>query len=301
MNRLTLFLIAGSLAFVAADRSLHLPPLSGDWLQALQPARDYLLHRPALSWPASMSYVPSPLTIVPFGLPLAFLDYRLGSSLFFGLSCGWLAAGLERRRFLLLPLFLSFPFFENVLYIQYAPFLMALALSDLSPIGLLVKPHIALPLVLTQRFRWWSVLLVGAIVAWSFLTFGPWPLRWLQEIQPYSGRPAFLTPIGAMALLLALCSRQWLIALYCLIPARSPYDLLPLFLAFQSFKPAMLFALASWLLGFWAVWFVGYSGAANAAILFACSLLQVYGPIKMRGGAIVSSAPPPVNGSGSAP
>ncbi len=219
-------------------------PGPGDLRQALRPTQDWLAGRPALSWPTNADYVPSPLTIIPVGLPFVWLPEPLAGSLFAGLTCGWLFYKHPSRSW---PMFLSAPFYNNALHVQFAPLLMALALSRWSVTGLLIKPHIALPLVLTYRSSRTAYISALIVLIVSLLLFGLWPLRWLSQLAPYTGGPPFLHPLGLLALVLSGLSRSGLATLYCLVPVRGPYDLLPLFLIRPNPRRLLVLALVSWL------------------------------------------------------
>ena len=217
----------------------------GDLFQALRPARDFIENKPPLWWTSDPYYVPSPLTITPLGLPWVFMDEQVAGAVFFGL-CSALLAWVLRDRLYWFPLFASYSFVENLGARQYAPLLMVLALTGLPAVGVLIKPHIALPLFLTYRSHRVGLAVAAGVGVWSLIAFPQWPLTWLSQLHGYTGTFPVLHPLGAAALLLAALTRQPLLALYCVVPLRKMYDTLPLFLGVRDVRAVTALSVASW-------------------------------------------------------
>jgi hypothetical protein len=206
---------------VAALCAYYLDPFHapGDLFQALRPACDFIEHQPTLWWTMDPGYVPSPLTITPLGLPWVFMDGQVAGAIFFGI-CSALLAWVLRKRTYLLPLFASYAFVQNLGARQYAPLLMVLALTDLPAIGVIIKPHIALPLFLMYRSHWVGLATAAGVTIWTLIVFPFWPVTWWSQLNTYTGTLPVLHPIGLLALGLALLTRQPLLAMYCLVPLR---------------------------------------------------------------------------------
>jgi hypothetical protein len=219
----------------------------GDLFQALRPAREFIENKPPLSWTIDPTYVPSPLTITPLGLPWLFMPEQLAGAIFFGI-CSALLAWVLRDRLDWLPLFASYSFVENLGARQYSPLLMTLSLTGLPAVGLLIKPHIALPLFLTHRSHWLGLVITAAVGVWSLIQFPLWPLTWLSQLHGYTGAFPILHPIGIVAFGLAVLTRQSMLALYCLIPLRKMYDTLPLFLGIRGARAVIVLTALSWLM-----------------------------------------------------
>jgi len=185
---------------------------------------------------------------VPLGLPFALMqDEQLAGAVFFGVSSALLAWTLRRRPYLL-PLFASLTFVQNLGARQYAPLVMALATTGLPVIGLLIKPNLALPLFLTYRSHRLAWAIAIGVGVWSLLAFPGWPFTWLSQLHGYTGTLPILNPIGLLAFGLALLFRQPLIALYCLMPLRRLYDVLPMFLVLQDTRSTLALVIVSWLM-----------------------------------------------------
>jgi hypothetical protein len=219
----------------------------GDWYQAAHPTALWLQGRDPLEINANPEYIPNPPTIIVIGLPFAFSSQPLSAAIFFSASAA-LLAWITRREMWRWLLFLSYPFMDALGSRQWSPLLMTLALTDLGAVGLLIKPNIALPLFLIYRSNRFGLALTIIIFIISLAVFPWWPLRWLNQLHGYTGSIAALSPIGLLAFAVALWTRRPLIALYCLVPVRGLYDLLPLFLVIDAPFPLALLTLSSWLL-----------------------------------------------------
>ena len=198
--------------------------------------------------PDSVQY-PVPAGIV--AMPFALFEDEIASGLFLGLSTFILAMCLLRdgKRWPLL-VFLSWPFAYSVLFGQWTPLIMAMwFLPVLLPL-ILVKPQIALPLVLTGKISKTGVLLTFLLLAASLIIYPRWPFAWLAQTGTYRGLPPLLSlPLGPL-LLLALVRyrdrRAWLLVLLALMPQRVLYDQLPLLLIATSGIEMGLLVFCSW-------------------------------------------------------
>ncbi len=224
-------------------------PGPGDLWQALAPAFDFLAGRTPFSRPVHALYVPSPLTIIPLGLLFTALPDRINSAAFVGLSCAWLAWHFQRPSWRLIS-FLSLPMLENVQYSQYLPLVIALSLSHLAPLALLIKPNVAIPLVLTFKSHRVAWILAIAIFALSLILFGIWPITWLHLLVPYQGFIPLLTFPGVLIATVLLFRRDrpaWLLVLLAAMPQRGIYDLLALSLLPSQRREMLVLTLIGWL------------------------------------------------------
>lgn len=192
-----------------------------------------------------------PLTTVLAFLPLAWLPGPIPAALFWGLTNGLLAFGILRAgqpwRFLV---FASGPYVLAFIYHQFSPLVAAvMLLPSLLPLAL-VKPQIALPVILTN-LTWRRALGCLAFVALTFAIYPRWPLAWWSSAQHYDGViPLLLLPFGPLITLALLRPRSrdaWTLFLFACIPQRSIYDLTPLMLLPGSRWRMVIIVSLSWI------------------------------------------------------
>ncbi|RPJ29634.1 MAG: hypothetical protein EHM33_00180 [Chloroflexi bacterium] len=196
--------------------------------------------------------VPYPLPAGLIAMPFAILPDELASGVFIGLSSFVLAwCLLSNGRTWPLLIFLSWPFAYAVLFSQWTPLLMCIwYLPALLPL-VLVKPHIAFPLIMTSGVTRKGLILTFLLLLLSLIIRPTWPLVWLGQTGTYRGTPPLLSlPLGPI-LLLALFKyrdrRAWLLILLALMPQRVLYDQLPLFLIATSGVEIIFLVVCSWL------------------------------------------------------
>ena len=239
----------GAVCFALALGFRLIQPDAGDLYQALRPARDLLAGLPQLTQPPSAVYAPSPLTIIPLGLLFAPFQDQLAAALFCGLTAGWLAWLLIREHYWRLIALLGYPFMMCLMLAQVAPLLVALALVGFAPLAVLIKPHIALPLLLSQRTYHAAWLLAGLIGLASLIVFPLWPLTWLEQLAPYHGYIPLLAPLGWVLLLPLFAWRDKLARLLvamAAVPQHQFYDSFLLSLIPQTRLGLVFTSLMSW-------------------------------------------------------
>ncbi len=168
----------------------HTPYASTAPYRALSPAEPQY-------WPL---YYPLPALLAV--APLTWLPMPIAGILFVGLSSALLAYGAlpEPRRLLL---FVSYPFWASLLYVQWAPLLTAaLFLPALAPL-LLCKPNVGLPILLAhppRTRRAWLLVAVSAVLLLASI-----PLGWLSNTRTHENfTPLFVLPFGPLILLSVL-------------------------------------------------------------------------------------------------
>ena len=162
------------------------------------------------------------------------------------LTYGLLARG-ERWRLLF---FCAVPYLSALSSLQLVPLVIALALTGCAPLAMLVKPQNALPLLLTYRSRWWSVVIAVVVFAASLLVMPDWPWKWLPLLKSYEGGAPLLLWFGPLLLLALFCWEQpgaRLLVLLACCPQRDWYDALALWLIPQTSRGMVILTLASWL------------------------------------------------------
>jgi hypothetical protein len=250
-------LLVGGLCFVTlrAHNSVQPEVKAGDFERALRDARDLLAHRDPYSYPPGPYAIPYPLPAALLAMPLARLPSVLAGAIFFGLSTMLLAYGIVRSgEEWRLAMLLSWSFAYAFLWVQWTPLICALWFLPAVGLAMLVKPHIALPVLLAGRSprEWKWLALPVVLLAVSLVVYPAWPWVWLKQTASYQGilPPILAVPLGPFVLL-ALTNwrdrRAWLIVLLAAMPQRMVYDQLPLMLAAGNRKQLWFLIAMSWI------------------------------------------------------
>ena len=225
---------------------------AGDFTFALRIAHDIWEGRDTYAYPAAPDSVSYPLPAGLISMPFALLEDEVASGVFMGLSSFLLAWCLLRNgKSWPLLVFLSWPFAYAVLFAQWTPLIMCLWCFPVMLPLILVKPHIALPLVLTGKISKNGILFTILLIIGSLVIYPTWPLAWLEQTGTYRGLPPLLSlPLGPI-LLLALLKyrdrRAWLLFLLSAMPQRVLYDQLPLFLIAITGMEMIFLVFCSWI------------------------------------------------------
>jgi hypothetical protein len=224
-------------------------------------------------WPTN------PLTTALTVAPLALFPDAVAGALFIGLSAALLTFGLTREGQWWRLLALASPMFVySVIVIQWAPLLMAVALYPVLLPLTLAKPQTGLPVALTRLTprRALACALFGLV---SLVIDPTWPLRWLPQTRTFDGFiPMLLLPFGPL-MLLALW--RWrdpsaqLLLLLALMPQRTWYDQLLLWLIPHSWRGMLVLTVTSWagVLAWLAVGLVGDHQALVACVYLPALVL----------------------------
>ena len=205
----------------------------------------------------------NPLTTVLFFVPLAWMPIQFASATVMALSVAFLSLALNKPgepwRLLVL---LSVPFVYSVQISQWAPLLLAIALSGkLYPL-IVVKPHVAMSVAISRATPR-GVAVVCLILLATFFVWPDWLPRWLFQTRGYDGFVPALSLAGAVLLLAALRIKneaaRWLLLL-SLTPQRTWYDQLLLFVIPRSAKQMLVVWVASWIMWFPEIFGWGHSG-----------------------------------------
>lgn len=247
-------LFAGLLCFVVRGVP-RLVPGPGDFNWALDTARDLLAGRDPYDFKADALHVPYPLPVAMFGLPWLWLSPRLAATCHFGIASAFLAYAVLRKGHLWqLLIFFSFPYAYSLLYTQWSPLISATWFFPiLAPTLALVKPQVALPVVLSC-LSLPGVLLSAGIFLCSLGIYPSWPFHWAGQLGPFESIVPFLSPAGFLLIPLVLrlrSSRARMLLLMSLMPIRAAYDLSPLFLIPRSAVGMLLLVALSWIPALW--------------------------------------------------
>lgn len=230
---------------------------AGDFTWAVRAARDLLAGHDPYDHPFNEYAIPYPLPAAFIGLPFAALPDELAGALFFGISSALLAFGLTKHGYGRLLIFLAYPYWDALVSVQWSPLIMAFAFLPACLPIILAKPHIALPVALTQLNRR-GIALCMIVAAASLIVLPGWPLHWLSQIGSYQRFfPVLLVP-GPLVLLAMRHYREQdarLLALAALMPQRWIYDSFILWLIPKRPREILVTALLSWLPWAWRSFF----------------------------------------------
>ena len=174
----------GYLSWAAQSSGGLLSRPGGDFLFALVAASDLRAGQDPYGRPTGPQWTPYPLPAALFALPFSYLPLSIAGGLFFGLSCGLLTFCVTKEGYGRLWMFLSTPFWFCLFWAQWSPLIMAAAfIPALMPV-VLIKPHIALPVVLTHpsRIGIYCCIAVGVL---SLIVYPRWPFVWLSQLGQY--------------------------------------------------------------------------------------------------------------------
>lgn len=252
-KRALLSMFIGVIAGVFCHDVLDATASKGDFFLSLQLVRDVKDGVELYSRASGPDTVPYPLTAAIVAFPLAFLPDPWSSGVFMAISSGllsWLILASKKPWRMLI--FLSWPFVYSLFFAQWTPLLLCLWFSPLLLPLILVKPQIALPIVLVTKPDWRGVVLSILVVAVSLLVSPRWPWVWLEHISGYKGMlpPLFALPLGPILLLALLRWRRreaWLLLLMALMPQRVVYDQLALLLVTSNWREILFLVSVSWL------------------------------------------------------
>ena len=207
-------------------------------------------------------YRPTDPDAVLYPLPAALiavlfspLSIVLAGAVFFGLSSGLLAFGLTQKSYLPLLAFLAAPYWVSLNWAQWTPLIVASAFLPVLGAVLVIKPHIAAPVVLTHLSRI-ALISIAVAVLISIAVYPTWPIRWVKQLGAFQPYFPLLTIPGPL-LLLALLRRNdpdaRFLLLASIFPQRWLYDAFILWLIPKTRKEFLYTATASWVGLVWRV------------------------------------------------
>jgi hypothetical protein len=239
--------------------SIYLSKLSGgdagDFRYSLWPSRDWVAGKdPYLPYKLNLDplAVPYPFTAILLATPLVWLPDQIAAGIFLGFGSSILAWFIlkneENWRFLL---FFSWPFVNNLFFIQWAPYIASMFFTPFLPLFVLIKPQLALPFVITQKPNLKGLLLAGILLLVSLVFYPSWPMDWLKTIHNFIGfPPLFILPLGPLILLALIRyrdKRAWLLVLLAAMPQRMVYDQLGVLLVAENRKQQLFLVICSWI------------------------------------------------------
>ena len=229
LNSRDCLILAGLIGIIIFIISLYIYFLRGgdqtDFKNIIVPARAWLVGKDI--------YLPDELALGPFSLTYPFTTYllsvpfsllpdRIAAAVFNGLGCAllaWFIFRKEKNWYLLI--FLSWPMLNNLIFAQFAPYIISMFFTPNLLFLLLIKPQLGLPFVLIQKPSRIGLLLAGLLLLVSLVLYPLWPLDWLKymHLQNYIGYPPLLViPLGPLILLALIRFRDQELGCWCLWP-----------------------------------------------------------------------------------
>jgi hypothetical protein len=203
--------------------------------------------------PYDTKYEQYPLTAALFALPFVRMRPEIAAGTFYGLGSALLAFGLTRTSYHRLLVFLAYPYWVGLLFVQWSTMITASAFFPLLGAVAMAKPQVGLPIFLAHfnRRRFWSCVVV---VVLSLLLLPTWPRSWVGQLGFYRHFFAIAILPGPLILLALLRYRDrdaWLLILNSFMPQRWFFDAFTLWLIPKS-RWELLFTVAfSWCSGIW--------------------------------------------------
>jgi len=227
----------------------HFHQDAGDFRWALHLAESVLGRRNPYDTP----FEQYPLTAVIFALPFVRLQPELAAGLFWGISSSLLAFGLTRHSYTRLLIFLAYPYWAGVLFVQWSPLIAASAFFPLLLPAAMAKPQVGLPVLLTRLTRRGAWACVAVALA-SLILMPKWPLLWLHQGRNYEHFFPLLVLPGPLLLLALLRYRDrdaQLLLLSALMPQRWFFNSFILWLIPRSRREIVWTVFFSWGAGIW--------------------------------------------------
>lgn len=255
----TRLLIAFSAALVSGIACwwflTHFQHGGGDFTPAYVGGRALLTGGDPLAPSPDPDWVPYPLPAAFIGILFSPFPVVLASAAFFGISSGLLAFGLTQKSFLPLMAFLAAPYWIALTWAQWSPLIVASAFFPVLAVVVLMKPHVAAPVILTRLSRV-GLISIAVFFLISIAIYPTWPVTWIKQLSPFQRYFPLLTIPGPL-LLLALTRRHdrdaRLLLLASVFPQRWLYDAFILWLIPKTRKEFLYTALASWIAWVWRV------------------------------------------------
>jgi hypothetical protein len=239
-------IVSGSICFFLMKRT-HLG--AGDFVWAIHMAQRWVGHRNPYDEPWQIY----PFTAGLFGLPFVRVAPEVAAGIFYGLSSALLAFGLTREGYHRLLIFLAYPYWIGLLYVQWSPLIAASAFFPFLLPATMAKPQVGIPIFLSRFSLPGLYACIGIAVA-SIIALPRWPMLWLSEIGKYQHFFAILVLPGPLILLALLRYRDrdaiLLLATSCM-PQRYFFDTFILWLIPQSRREILITVVFSWCAGIW--------------------------------------------------
>jgi|SRR5579872_531468 len=235
--------------------------------------------------PYDTPYEQYPFTAGLFGFPFAWAPREIAAGIFFGISSGLMAFGLAREGYHRLLVFLAYPYWIALLYVQWAPLVLAGAFLPLLLPTTMAKPQVGLPIFLTRLSKrgFWA-----CVVVWiaSLAAFPRWPMLWLGQLHNYEHFIALLVLPGPIILLALLRYRDRdaiLLLLTACMPQRWFFDALILWLIPKTRREIIITVFLSWCAGVWRYYLPPHSFTEVGRLVVIFIYLPMLAIVLLRG------------------
>jgi hypothetical protein len=235
--------------------------------------------------PYDTPYEQYPFTAGLFGFPFAWAPREIAAGIFFGISSGLMAFGLAREGYHRLLVFLAYPYWIALLYVQWAPLVLAGAFLPLLLPTTMAKPQVGLPIFLTRLSKrgFWACVVVGIA---SLAAFPRWPMLWLGQLHNYEHFIALLVLPGPIILLALLRYRDRdaiLLLLTACMPQRWFFDALILWLIPKTRREIIITVFLSWCAGVWRYYLPPHSFTEVGRLVVIFIYLPMLAIVLLRG------------------
>ncbi|MGC2473065.1 MAG: hypothetical protein WA485_01915 [Candidatus Sulfotelmatobacter sp.] len=186
-------------------------------------------------------------------MPFIKFSREIAAGIFYGIGSGVLAFGLVREGYHRLLVFLAYPYWIGMLYVQWSPIIAAAAFFPFLLPLTMAKPQVGLPVFLT-RFSLRGCLLCGLFAVATLIMLPRWPMQWLGQLHNYQHFIALLILPGPLILLALLRYRDrdaMLLLLTACMPQRWFFDVFILWLIPKTPREILVTVFFSWCAGIW--------------------------------------------------
>ena len=222
---------------------------AGDFSWSLRLSERFLQHQNPYDTPLEQY----PITAGFFALPFIKFSREIAAGIFYGIGSGVLAFGLVREGYHRLLVFLAYPYWIGMLYVQWSPIIAAAAFFPFLLPLTMAKPQVGLPVFLT-RFSLRGCLLCGLFAVATLIMLPRWPMQWLGQLHNYQHFIALLVLPGPLILLALLRYRDrdaMLLLLTACMPQRWFFDVFILWLIPKTRREILVTVFFSWCGGIW--------------------------------------------------
>lgn len=230
---------------------------AGDFVWAIHMAQ----HRLAGQNPYDEPMQLYPFTAAIFGLPFVRLSPEVAAGAFYGISSSLLAFGLTRDGYQRLFVFLAYPYWIGMLYVQWSPLIAASAFFPLLLPATMAKPQVGIPVFLS-RLSLRGLVACLCVAAATLIVMPRWPILWRNEFGNYPHFFAILVIPGPILLLALIRYRDrdaHLLLLNACMPQRWFFDTFTLWLIPKSRREILATVFFSWWCGIWRWYHVPHS------------------------------------------